>query len=73
MVSQSENTKKILGGVQRRDQYPKNLLVNNIYAGIRACIVSSLKVGACMVFMSENTRVKFEVESKAENNIQQIF
>ena len=44
-----------------------------IYAEIWTGMVSILKVGAHMVSKSKNTKRKFEVESKAENNIQQIF
>ena len=44
-----------------------------IYAEILAWMVSILEVGASMVSKSKNTIRKFEVESKAENNIQQIF
>ena len=44
-----------------------------IYAEIWASMEPILKVGACMVSMSKNTIGKFEVESKEENNIQQIF
>ena len=31
-----------------------------------------LKIGACMVFKTENTKIEFEVESKDEIDIQQI-
>ena len=44
-----------------------------IYAEIWSWMVSIVKVGAHMVSKSENTKTKFDVESKEDINIQQIF
>ena len=42
------------------------------YAEIWACMIFFLNIRACMVSKSENTKRKFEMESKEEDDIQQI-
>ena len=49
----------------------KKLLINHM-PKIWACMAFFLKIGTCMVSKSENTKRKFEVESKEETVIQEI-